>query len=145
MAEPHVTTALIRKRAEITGQIEHLQDRLRQLVIDLDNLDATIHLFDPDIELAAIKPKPIPPRHQAFRGEVTRIVLTALRNAKKPLTTRDIARRVMAERGLDTSNERLLRLMARRTGACLRDHRKRGLVRSESGPGAYLVWGLSDK
>ena len=143
MTNENVVSGLIRKRAEIAGQIEHLQDRLRQHVIDLDNLDATIHLFDPDIELGAVKPKPIPPRHQAFRGEVTRIVLTALRNAKKPLTTRDIAQRVMAERGLDTSNERLLRLMARRTGACLRDHRKRGLVRSEHGAGTYLVWEIA--
>ncbi len=143
MANENVVSGLIRKRAEIAGQIEHLQDRLRQLVIDLDNLDATIHLFDPDIELGTVKPKPIPPRHQAFRGEVTRIVLTALRNAKKPLTTRDIAQRVMAERGLDTSNERLLRLMSKRTGACLRDHRKRGLVRSEPGPGQFLVWTIT--
>ena len=35
MADPHVLTGLISKRAEIAGQIEHTQDKLRQLVIDL--------------------------------------------------------------------------------------------------------------
>jgi hypothetical protein len=29
MAEPHVLTGLIAKRAELAGKIEHLQDELR--------------------------------------------------------------------------------------------------------------------
>jgi hypothetical protein len=47
MAEPHVLTGLIAKRAELAGQIEHAQDKLRQLAIDLDHIDAAIHIFDP--------------------------------------------------------------------------------------------------
>ena len=39
MADPHVLTGLIAKRAQIAGQIEHIQDQLRQLVIDLDNAE----------------------------------------------------------------------------------------------------------
>jgi hypothetical protein len=58
-------------------------------------------------------------------------VLTALRNAKKPLTTLDIAQRLMAERGLDTANVRLLKLMTKREGACLRHLQKRGAVARE--------------
>ena len=80
MAEPHVFTGLIAKRAE---DRRHTQDLLRQLVIDLDHIDASIHIFDPSIELVEIKARPVPPKHHAFRGEVTRIVLTTLRNAKK--------------------------------------------------------------
>ena len=71
MADPHVLTGLISKRREIAGQIEHTQDQLRQLVIDLDHVDAAIHIFDPSIELEEIKSRPVPPRHQAFKGEVT--------------------------------------------------------------------------
>jgi hypothetical protein len=44
MSEPHVLTGLIAKRAEIVGKIEHLQDQLRQLVVDLDHIDASIHI-----------------------------------------------------------------------------------------------------
>jgi len=43
-------------------------------------------LFEPDIDLADIKPKPFPPREQAFRGEVLRIMLAALRTADKPIS-----------------------------------------------------------
>ena len=83
MAEPHVLTGLIAKRAEIAGQVEHTQDKLRQLVIDLDHIDASIQVFDPSIELEEIKARPVPPKHHAFRGEVSRIVTTTLKNAKK--------------------------------------------------------------
>jgi hypothetical protein len=87
MAEPHVLTGLIAKRAEIAGQIEHTQDQLRQLVIDLDHIDAAIHIFDPSIELEEIKSRPVPAAHQAFRGQVTRIVLTIYGDEKKGVST----------------------------------------------------------
>jgi hypothetical protein len=57
MADPHVLTGLIAKRAEIAGQIEHTQDKLRQLVIDLGHVDAAIHIFDPSIELEELLPR----------------------------------------------------------------------------------------
>ena len=140
MAEPHVVTALIRKRGEIAGQIEHTQTQLRQLVIDLDNLDATLRLFKPDIDLEEIRPKPLPPRHHAFKGEVSRIVFAVLRQSNRPLTAQEIARHVMAGRGLNTADKRLVRVIGKRVGACLRHHRNRGLVRSEKGPRQRLVW-----
>ena len=142
MAQPHVISGLIDKRGELAGRIGHLQDRLRQAIIDLDNVDATIHLFDPSIELEEIKSKPVPPRHHACRGEVSRIVLTTLRNAKRPLTGAEIAQRVMAERGLNTANERLVKLIAKRTGACLRDNRRKGVAQSEIGLDRLLLWSV---
>ena len=69
MAEPHVITGLIAKRAEIAGKIEHLQDELRALVIDLDNIDHTIHVFDPSIELQEISKRPVPQGTKPSRGK----------------------------------------------------------------------------
>ena len=48
---PHTVAGLIEKRREIAGQIEHTQRELRNLVVTLDHLDATIRLFDPDADL----------------------------------------------------------------------------------------------
>ena len=143
MAEPHVITALIKKRREIAGQIEHAATHMRQLVIDLDNLDHTLRLFAPDIDLDQIHPKPLPPRNQAFRGEVTRIILTALRQSDRPLTTKDLAEQVIAERGLNTADKRLVRTMGKRVGATMRSLRNRGLVQSKQGPGQYMLWALA--
>ncbi len=52
MTDEHVIAGLTRKRADLAGRIEHTQTALRQLIIDLDNLDATLRLFVPDIDLA---------------------------------------------------------------------------------------------
>jgi hypothetical protein len=144
VGEPYANTisGLVAKRAEIAGQIEHTQDALRQLVIDLDHIDSAIHIFDPSIELQEIKSRPVPPKHQAFKGEVTRIVLATLRNAKRPLTTADIAQRVMAERGLNTANARLLKTMQKRTGACLRHWQHKGVAAKKPGPGQFVLWEL---
>ena len=72
MPDEHVIAGLPRKRADLAGRIEHTQTALRQLIIDLDNLDSTLRLFVPDIDLEDIRPKPFPPRNAAFRGEVSR-------------------------------------------------------------------------
>jgi hypothetical protein len=97
-------------------------------VIDLDHIDASIHIFDPSIELDEIKARPVPAPHQAFRGRVTRIVLT-----------QDIALRVMAARGLDTANVRLLKTMTKRAGACLRDLQQQGAAPRQPGPGLFML------
>jgi len=51
MENEHVLSGLIRKRAEIARQLEAAQMQARQLIINLDSLDATIRLFAPDIDL----------------------------------------------------------------------------------------------
>lgn len=111
MANENVVSGLMRKRGEIAGQVEHTQTALRQLIIDPDNLDATLRLFVPDIDLEDIRPKPFPPRNAAVRGELSRIVLSLLRQSSKPLTAHHIAHHVMAERGLNTADTKLVRLI----------------------------------
>lgn len=135
----HVLAGLIRKRAEIAGQIEAAQMQLRQLVIDIDNVDATIRLFKPDIDLEEIKPKPLPPRHTAFKGEIARIVLGALRDSATPLTTKDITIRVMSERNLNLNDKKLVRIVSKRAGACLKHYRNKGMVKSQR-RGTGMVW-----
>jgi hypothetical protein len=142
---PNTVSALIRKRAEIAGQIEHAQTTLRQLIIDLDNLDHTIRLFRPDIDLEEIRPKPLPPRNQAFRGEVSRLILGALRQSRAPLTTQDLARHVMAEQGLNTADKRQVRTVGKRVGSSKRHLRSRGLVRSERGSGQCSIWTIAQQ
>jgi hypothetical protein len=140
-ALPHVATALIAKRAEIAGQIEHLQGQVRRLTIDLDHVEETLRLFAPEIDIGAISPRPLPPMHHAFRGETSRIVLEGLRKAAGPLSTTQITERVMRERNLDLNDARLCLAMSKRIGACLNHwKRERGAIRSMAGQ--VLLWEL---
>ena len=131
----------VKRRAELAGEIERTHETLRKMVADLENLDATILQFEPDFRVEAIKPKAFrPPKDWANRGEMSRIVLSILRQASEPLTSRDIAMEMLIERALDKSDQRLLRLMTKRCGVALRIQRDKGVVRSEQGPGQYMVW-----
>lgn len=47
---------------------------------------------------------------------------------------------VMAERGMNTADKRLVKTVGKRVGACLRHHRIKGLIRSVEGLGDRLAW-----
>lgn len=88
----YVLTGLVKRRSALAGEIEATHETLRKMVGDLESLDATILQFDPTHQVEAIKPKAFrPPRDWANRGEMSRMVLSTLRLASEPLTTRDIA------------------------------------------------------
>src|SRR5438876_571325 len=136
-----VVSGLIKRRAELAGEIERTHEALRKMVLNLENLDATILQFEPDFRVETIKPKAFrPPKDWSNRGQMTRIVLSILRQAAEPLTSRDIALELLVERALDKNDQRLLRLMTKRVGVALRGQRDKSIVRSIQGPGQYNVW-----
>jgi len=144
MAEPHVITALAKKRAELSGDIETTQAKLRQMILDLESLDKTLLMFDPDYRIETIRPKAFrPPDDWSKRGEMTRIILGILRQATEPMTSSDIAVQLIAERALDQTDAKLQRLMTKRVGVALRGLRDRDVAGSKPGPGMSVLWSLS--
>ena len=107
----------------IAGQIEATRKHLDALVFDLEAVEHTIRLFDPDAQLG--RAKPLPSAHAAFRGEMRRDVLAALRSASGPLTSLDIAEQVVAVRKLEANAVRMIR---KRVGACRRSSRAWAIV-----------------
>jgi hypothetical protein len=139
-----VVPGLIKRRAELAGDIEKAHEALRRMVLDLENLDATILQFDPTFKVETIKPKAFrPPKDWSNRGQMTRIILSILRQASEPLTSRDIALQLLVERALDKNDQRLLRLMTKRVGVALRGQKEKGAVRAEQGPVQYMIWEIA--
>jgi hypothetical protein len=144
MADPHVITALVKRRSELSGDIETTQKKLQQMILDLEHLDRTLLMFDPDYRIETIKPKAFrPPEDWSKRGQMTRIILGILRQAAEPMTARDIGVQLMLERGLDQSDAKLVRLMTKRCGVALRGMRDRGIAQSDEGPGQCVLWELA--
>ena len=81
MTDTHVVSALKIKRAQVAGQIEALQGQLRQATIDLDHVEASLRLFDPDVDLAALSPRKVAPVLYDTKGDTGRVILEALRTA----------------------------------------------------------------
>ena len=137
----YVLQGLVKRRAELAGEIEATHERLRKLIDDLEKLDSVILQFDPQHDVEGIKPKAFrPPEDWAHRGEMTRTVLSILRQAVEPMTTRDIALEMLVSRALNKDDQRLLALMVKRVGVALRIQRNNGVVRSASGPGQFMLW-----
>ena len=137
----YMITGLAKRRAEIAGELRSAHDRVAKLVQDLAAIDAALAVVAPDMEIEAIRPKLFrPPDDWANRGQMSRLVLSILRQARDPLTTREIAAQMILERGMDAGDRKLLPLMVRRVGAALRHQREKELVVSTEGPGNYQLW-----
>ncbi len=75
MSEPHVIGALRRKRSELGGVVNQLEQRLVRHRADLAHLDATMRLFDPDSRPQEIRPRQQRARSVWFRpGECLRLI-----------------------------------------------------------------------
>src|ERR1700712_2889997 len=96
MAEAHVIGALRNKRAKLAGTLRQLEQQLAGHRANLAHLDATMRLFDPDIRPKVIRPRQVRARNVWFRqGECLRLIYDELREATQPVTTRELAERIM--------------------------------------------------
>jgi hypothetical protein len=147
MSESHVVSALVAKRAELTGQIEHFQSQIRQISMDVDHLDATLQLFDSGYDLLSIKPKGIRSSNPWFvKGEMARLVLDLLRTTGVTLSTCDITDALIARKNIivDGTKERD-RLIKSLLGS-LQLMRSRGTIamvgRIKGAGGGPMLWQL---
>ena len=109
----------------------------------MEHVDATIRLFAPDADLSAIKPKPYTTNFHAFRGEVARHVLSALRQAEGPISTQDMPRAVCLARGLNADDPSILKLVRNRVNVCLGKLRDQHLIREAGKAGEFKAWALA--
>jgi hypothetical protein len=141
VTDTHVVSALKEKRIQVASLIESLQGQIRQATIDLDHVEASLRLFDPDVDLAALSPRKVAQVLYDTKGDTGRVILETLRTSMRPLTTAQVCEAVMKARGLDTNDRGLCRLMMKRTTANLKHWQaKRGLIRSMPGVGQQLLW-----
>ncbi len=136
----YVLAGLTKHRAELTGEADTLKVRLAQIGTDLGHLDAVIRQFDPDYDLGSIRPKRQRGPDAARPGEMSRFVLSVLREATEPVPTPDITARFMAQRDMDSQDRKLVERITKRIVSTLRHQGQRGTVRSQPGPGRMLLW-----
>lgn len=107
MAELHVMSALRNKRAEMAGTVVQLEQQLVRQRADLSHLDATMRLFDPDIRPNEIRPGQRRARSTWFHhGECLRLIYDELRDAPQPMTTRQLAERIMRNKAIPAADDR---------------------------------------
>jgi hypothetical protein len=144
MAESHVVSALVNRRAEIAGMIARTEQQLGQFRADLVHLDATIRLFAPGMEPKTIPAKRIRQSDLWFeQGELSRRVLDALRRAGEPIRAPDLVRAVMIDKGLDPADRPSFVRVQWKVRDTLTRLNKRGLLASD-GAGHGVLWRIAD-
>ncbi len=140
----YMVEGLAKKRAEVAGELERAQELLGKLAKDLEHIDATLRIIAPDLAIETIKPKAFrPPADWSKRGQMTRMVLDILRTARQPMTTREIAERMVVERGIAATPD-TLNSMGRRVACALRRQRELGHATSTEGEaGFWQLWTLA--
>jgi hypothetical protein len=128
--ELEVIGALRDKRAELFGLVGRLEQQLADHRISVTHLDATMRLFDPDLLLQTTE---LQQRERVswFRpGECLRTIYDVLREASQPLTTRDVAKGVVAVKGITIADDRTQALIQKTILASL-SRAKRTIERLE--------------
>jgi|HubBroStandDraft_1064217.scaffolds.fasta_scaffold00843_5 predicted RNase H-like nuclease (RuvC/YqgF family) len=141
MANEIAIAALVRKRAELAGEVIRCEREISRLRTQIASLDATIRIFDPEQVPARIRPvikvkRRVVPTLR--RGEFGRLVLAQLRVATEPLSVAEIVERLAASHGIDISTPKARLEIIKKARRCLADQRQETVTKVRRG--GSVVW-----
>jgi hypothetical protein len=138
-----VVSALMRKRAELAGEIEARLVEVDRLRVDLAHLDAAIRIVCPEAQPEMIRPKRPSRRGCDWfgRGELGRLMLDVLRDAAEPLGSMAIARAVVERKSMVAADAVVLRRVENMVDGALR--RREGRMVERVPNGRVLGWRLN--
>ena len=142
MAESHVISALVKKRSELSGEIEHYEKIIKECKENLTSIDKTIHIFDETYDLRTVKSKRVIKNSYFTSGEATKMVLDVLRTTDKPLRTDEISDIVASKKSLILEGKDKINFQKSILYA-LNTSEKRGLVASVGKEGLSLMWSIA--
>ena len=130
MGDTFAILALRRKRAHLAGEIAQAERALAKQRHTLATIDAVINMFEPATNPDLIPPiRPVSRRCMFFRhGEMTRLCVSALREADKPVQARWITEYAIAAKGLE-SDRHFREKLTEQFRAALKRLVAKGLVR----------------
>ena len=144
MAETHVLSALVKKRSEIAGEIEHFEKLLHEYCDSLISLDKTIHIFDPDYHIKSIKNKKVTKKGYFNNGEATKLILDVLRVANKPVKTTEIIDMLAERKSLIFKDNKERYAFSKNVSVALNNICKKGLIEQVAKEKGTAVWKIAE-
>ena len=141
MDRPNTVSSLRAKREEMAKLHRHLISEAKTLLADIEHVDATIRLFDPEAQLERISIDRYAAKHRAPKGELKRFVLTQFRTAGAPLTSRQITEAWVEHRGIDADRPTMKVIKTRVTGA-IQGVKRDGLIEAVGQVDELKLWAL---
>lgn len=145
MAESPVILGLIRKRAEVAGEVEKARAQLDRLLYDLAALDRVLELSGYAGNAAGIprKTRGSKQERDAF-DTLRRFIRATLESSPEPLRASEIARLYREHQGVTSSDPRTAEYYRYKVTNALRSMRNRGEAEMV-GKGLGAVWRLNSE
>ena len=125
------------------NEAQRIRDRLAEIKNDVGAIDRILGTLGYTGDLDAEMPRQ--KREVIFgRGELTRAIMGELRGADGPLSSREIARGVIALSGQDARDRKFLSEHTTRVSRALRILRDENVVRSAVDPKGNVMWSLRE-
>ncbi len=130
MGHTFVISGLRDKRARMAGELAVVERDLAKRREALATIDAVIRMFEPDCNPDMIPPIRPAGRSLFFRrGELSRLCLSALRDAGKPVRCRTVAEWTIGAKGLDVPDARVRAKITEKVRMALARLERKGIVR----------------
>lgn len=138
-SDKQTIAGLLATRSKMFNEAERLAERIAEIRNDISAVDRVLRAIGCNCDFDKIMP------HQKVTrlfgpGELMRASLHEIRNADKPISSRDIARAIVEARGEDVADRKYLTEVTRRISKCLGKERNAGRVNAKEGGGNMLLW-----
>ena len=143
MAESHVISALIKKRSELSGEIEHYEKIIKECRANLTSIDKTIHIFDETYDLRSIKSKRVVRNSYFSSGEATKMVLDVLRTADKPIKTDNLIDILADKKTLHFRDRKERYTFSKTVSVTLNSIYKKGLIEKSAKEKGVVLWSIA--
>lgn len=141
LSDKYALAALKERRAAIAIEITSLESRLRYLREMVEHVNGTIRLFGSDPDPNSIpERKPYRQIRVVEAGELNRLILTALREARRPLSTGEVTNAVIKALGYDPG---VVQGMTNRVEANLIYLTQERWIVAKQGDGIAIQWEIS--
>jgi hypothetical protein len=135
-------SGLLRKRSELMGSALRLREDLAHVGNDIEALDRILISLGFEGDLKAVQPRG---NRVVFfaRDELRRFLLDELRKADGPISSRDLAEKIIRLEGKDARDRRLSNDMVKRVGKSLKLLRRQRMATVCPGPTTAWLGALS--
>jgi hypothetical protein len=131
----------MRTYSELQRELAEVRKRDSELCKQLDHVRGVLRLYRPDMPLAPISPTRLTKRRKLTPrgGKQSSMALEVLRDTTEPLTTRDIARRVLQRQGYPDPDARMIGMIVPNVHGALARCEKRETVKQSGKPRRWQV------
>ena len=132
---------LIRLYARLAAELERPKRIVALVRADIEHVAAVILMLEPAFDLSTIAPRTRYKRNPLFkRGECFRSAVDVLRRAEGPLTSKEVAMRMLHAKGIAEPDRLIVRHMVGAVHVSFLNHRGRTVMAREGKP---VRWSLA--